>query len=91
MPNEPTDSPTGGDMLAEVMDLTGGLVIVSMPLFILSLPGILAFVVAPAVLLLAVLAVPAAVLGALAAPPYLLYRALRGPARRSRPAATRQR
>jgi hypothetical protein len=69
--NLPT--PSFGDLLAEVMDLTGGLAIIVLPLFALSVPAIALFVLLPGILLLA-LAAPFAVLGALLAAPYLLVR-----------------
>ncbi len=67
-------------MLEEVLDLSIGFIVVSLPLLLLSLPGIVLFVVLPAILLLALL-LP---LAAIAVPPVLLARWLR--ARRRRPA-----
>ena len=65
------------------MDLSVGLVVVGLPFIILFLPGIVLFVVMPAILLLA-LAIPLAIVGALLiGPPFLLARWLR---RRRRPA-----
>ena len=70
-------------MLEEVIDLSAGLVVVLLPLFLLSVPGIILFFVLPAILLLA-LAAPLAVIGAvIAAPPYLLVRWLRRRRRRT--------
>ena len=75
--------PTFGEMFEEVLDLSGGLGVALLPVLLLSVPGIILFVVLPAILLLA-LAAPLAVIGAvLAAPPYLLVRWLRR--RRRRP------
>ena len=69
-------------MLAELIDLTVGAGVALLPLLVLAVPGLILFVVLPAILLLA-LAVPLAVVGAvIAAPPYLLARWLR---RRRRP------
>ncbi len=66
--------PTFGAMLVEVMDLSAGLVVALLPLLVLAVPGLVLFVLLPAVLLLA-LAIPLAVVGAVvAAPPYLLLR-----------------
>jgi hypothetical protein len=66
-----------GEMLIEVIDLSGGLVVALLPLFVLSVPGLALFVVLPA-LLLAALAAPFALIGAVLAAPYLLVRRLRG-------------
>jgi hypothetical protein len=64
--------PAFGEILGEVIDLSTGLAVALLPLFLLTVPGIIVFVVLPAILLLA-LAAPLAVIGAvLAAPPYLL-------------------
>ena len=66
--------PTFGEILEEVANLSAGLAVALLPLFLLSVPGIILFVVLPAILLLA-LAAPLAVIGAvIAAPPYLLAR-----------------
>jgi Flp pilus assembly protein TadB len=66
--------PTSGEILEELIDLSAGLVVVLLPLFVLSVPAIVLFVVLPGILLLA-LAAPVAVIGTvLAAPPYLLVR-----------------
>jgi membrane protein implicated in regulation of membrane protease activity len=60
-----------------VIDVSGGSVILLLPLVLLSVPGIILVFVLPAILLLA-LAVPLAVIGAvIAAPTYLLARRLR--------------
>ena len=73
-------------MLEELIDLSAGFGVALLPLLLLAVPGIILFVVLPAILLLA-LAVPRAVIGAvIAAPPYLLARWLRR--RRRRTAAT---
>ena len=71
------DRPSTTDMLWETLDLGAGLGIVMLPLFILSLPGLILFFIAPAVALLAVAAIPVALLAALIAPPYLVVRAVR--------------
>ena len=61
-------------MLEELIDLSVGFGVASLPLLVLAVPGIILFVVLPAILLLA-LAAPLAAIGAvLAAPPYLLAR-----------------
>jgi hypothetical protein len=76
---------TFGEMLEELIDLSAGLGVVLLPLLLLAVPGIILFVVLPAILLLA-LAAPVAVIGAvIAVPPYLVARWLR---RRRRPTAT---
>jgi hypothetical protein len=60
-------------MLEELMDLSAGFGVALLPALLLAIPGIILFVVLPALLLL-----PFAVVGALlAAPPYLLARWLR--------------
>jgi hypothetical protein len=90
-PTPPTSPPrpTFGELLAEVIDLAGGLAAGLLPLLLLSVPGIILFVVLPAIVLLA-LALPlvavGAVLAVLAVPPYLLARGRR---RRRGRAATR--
>jgi hypothetical protein len=72
-------------MLEELIDLSAGLGVALMPLLLLAMPGIILFVVLPAILLLAV-AVPLAVIGAVVAgPPYLVARWRRR--RRSRSAS----
>ena len=61
-------------MLTEVVDLAGGLAAGLLPLLLLAVPGIILFVVLPAILLLA-LALPFVVIGtAIAVPPYVLAR-----------------
>ena len=78
-PPTSTPRPTFGEILTEVVDLGGGLVAGLLPLLLLSVPGIILFVVLPAILLLA-LALPFALLGTvIAAPPYLLARRRRRP------------
>jgi Flp pilus assembly protein TadB len=75
--------PTLGEMLEEVIDLTAGIGVMLLPLLLLAVPGIILFVVLPAILLVA-LAAPLAVVGAvIAGPPYLLVRWLRRRRRRA--------
>ena len=75
--------PTFGEMLDEVIDLSAGFGVAALPMLVLSVPGIILFVVLPAILLLA-LAAPVAAIGVvIAAPPYLLARWLRRRRRRS--------
>jgi hypothetical protein len=60
-------------MLWDLMDLSAGFGVALLPALLLAIPGIILFVVLPALLLL-----PFAVVGALlAAPPYLIARWLR--------------
>ena len=66
--------PTFGDMLWEVADLVGGVVIVLLPLLLLTVPSVVLFVLLPALVLLAVAAVPVVVAGAILVPAYLLTR-----------------
>jgi hypothetical protein len=74
--------PTFGEILEEVVTLTGGLVVGLLPLLLLSVPGIILFFVLPALLLLA-LALPLGLVAAvLALPPYLLARRRRRHPRR---------
>ena len=73
-----TMKPTFGEMLEELMDLGAGLGVALMPVLLLAMPGIILFVVLPAILLLAL----AAPLVVIAAPPYLLARWLRRRRRR---------
>jgi Flp pilus assembly protein TadB len=70
-PTPPT-SPTFGEMLEELMDLSAGLGVALLPVLLLSVPGIILFVVLPALLLLPL----ALIAAALAVPPYLLARLL---------------
>jgi len=75
-------------MLAEVIDLSVGLGIAVLPMLLLAVPGIIVFVVLPAIVL-AALVVPLAALCALVtAPLYLVARRRRTV---SRPAGLRQR
>ena len=68
------ETPTFGEMLGELMDLSAGLVVGLLPLFLLTVPAIVLFVMLPAVLLIA-LTLPLAVIGVvLAGPPYLVVR-----------------
>jgi hypothetical protein len=70
-------------MLEELIDLSAGLGVALLPLLVLAVPGIILFVVLPAILLLA-LAAPLAATGAvIAAPPYLLARSLQRCGRRT--------
>ena len=70
-------------MLEELTDLSVGLGVALLPILLLSVPGIILFVVLPAILLLA-LAAPLAVIGAvIAVPPYLVARWLRRRRRRT--------
>jgi hypothetical protein len=76
MTHTPPTYPSFGQILGEVMDLTVGLGIGLLPLLLLAVPGIIVFVVLPALVLLA-LALPFVLLGALLGlPPYLVRRAL---------------
>ena len=54
----PEPSQTTGEMLWEVADLAGGAAVMLLPLLLLAVPGIAAFVVLPAIVLLAVAAAP---------------------------------
>ena len=87
MTNTPPQSPrpTVGEMLEELIDLSAGLGVALLPLLLLSVPGIILFVVLPAILLLA-LAAPLAAIGAVVAAPYLLARRWR---RTTKPPARR--
>jgi Flp pilus assembly protein TadB len=74
---------TLGEMLEELIDLSAGIGVALMPLLLLAVPGIILFVVLPAILLLA-LAAPLAAIGAvIAAPPYLVARLVRRRRRRT--------
>ena len=74
---------TFGEMLEELIDLSVGLGVALLPLLLLAVPGIILFVVLPAILLLA-LAAPLAAIGAvIAAPPYLVARLVRRRRRRT--------
>jgi hypothetical protein len=77
------DRPTLTEMLGEVIDLSAGLGILLLPLLVTALPGVILFLLLPAVLLIGAVAAPVAIAAVLLAPPYLLVRAtrrrLRGP------------
>jgi hypothetical protein len=77
-PTPPTpdrrESPTLGEMLWEVADLAGGVVITLLPLLLLAVPGVILFL--PALVLLAVAAVPLMVAGAILVSTYLLTRSV---------------
>jgi membrane protein implicated in regulation of membrane protease activity len=80
----PESGQTAGEMLWEVVDLTGGAAVMLLPLLLLAVPGIAAFIVLPAIVLLAVAAAPVIVAGAVVVPAYLLVRAVRVRPRRRR-------
>jgi len=61
-------------MLEEVIDLSTGLGVALLPMLLLAMPGIILFVVLPAILLLALVAPLAAIGAVIALPPYLLAR-----------------
>jgi hypothetical protein len=63
-------------MLEELVDLTAGVGVMLLPLLVLAVPGIVLFVVLPALLLLAA-AIPVAIVVAVVAAPYLLVRSIR--------------
>ena len=73
----PEPSQSTGEMLWEIVDLTGGVAVMLLPLFLLAVPGLAAFVILPAIVLLAVAAAPVIVAGAVVVPAYLLIRAVR--------------
>jgi len=58
----------------ELLDLTVGFGIILLPLFAISLGGIILFLIAPVVLVLLAAAIPVVIGGALLAPPFLLAR-----------------
>jgi hypothetical protein len=70
-------------MLEELIDLSAGVGVALLPLLLLAVPGIILFVVLPAVLVLALAAPLAAIAAVIAAPPYLLARWLRRRRRRT--------
>lgn len=72
-PPEPTEQRSALEMIGDLLDLVAGAVAAWMPFLLLSMPGIVLFVIFP--LMLA--AIPAIVVALLAAPPYLIYRAAR--------------
>jgi hypothetical protein len=71
-------SPTPGDVLWEVTDLLAGAVVTFLPLLLIAVPGVILFLVLPALFLLAVVAVPVVAAGAVLVPAYLLMRSVRG-------------
>jgi hypothetical protein len=70
-------------MLEELLDLSAGVGIVFLPLFMLALPAIILFVLLPAILLLALAAPLALIVAVIAGPPYLVKRWLRRSGRRT--------
>ena len=70
-------------MLEEVIDLSVGLGVALMPVLLLAVPGIILFVVLPAILLLALVAPLAVIAAVIAVPPYLVARWLRRRRRRT--------
>ena len=70
-------------MLEELIDLSAGVGVALLPVLLLAVPGIILFVVLPAILLLALAAPLAAIAAVIAAPPYLLARWLRRRRRRT--------
>jgi Flp pilus assembly protein TadB len=78
------DRPTLTEMLGEVIDLSAGLGILLLPLLVTALPGVILFLLLPAVLLIGAVAAPVAIAAMLFAPPYLLVRATRRRLRRPR-------
>jgi Flp pilus assembly protein TadB len=76
-----SDRPALGEMLEDVLDLSGGAVVVLLPLFMLSVPG---FALFGYVVPLAAVAALVAIAGAILAAPFLLVRAVRRRARAAR-------
>jgi uncharacterized membrane protein len=75
-------APTIGEMLGEVVDLLGGAVVGLLPFILLSVPGLVLFVVAPAVAIGVLVLVPV-LAGAIVAVPLLAFvRVARGIRRR---------
>lgn len=72
-PPEPTEQRSGLEMIGDLLDLVAGAVAAWMPFLLLSMPGIVLFVIFP--LMLAV--IPAVLVALLAAPPYLIFRLAR--------------
>ena len=70
-------SPTGRDMLWELVELAGGFAVMFLPLLLLAVPGIVLFIALPAALLLLVAAIPATLVALAIGLPYLLVRAVR--------------
>jgi Flp pilus assembly protein TadB len=71
------ETPTLGDVLAEIMDQTAGLTVMLLPLLTIALPGVILLLLAPIVLLAAAVAIPAVLVGALLGPPWLVVRMVR--------------
>jgi hypothetical protein len=69
-------------VLAEVADLSAGAVTIFMPLFVLTVPGIL-LVLVPVIAAGVILAFAGALLALPLVPAYLLLRAIRGAGRRT--------
>jgi len=69
----PRSEPTTGELLWEIIDLSGGVAVVLLPLFITAVPFAVLFILAPAILL-GLVAAPFALAAALLVSPYVLYR-----------------
>jgi hypothetical protein len=69
--------PSFAEFLGEVVDLTAGLTVLLLPMWLICVPGVFLILILPVLLLAIAAAVPALVVGAVVAPPVLLVRALR--------------
>jgi hypothetical protein len=72
-PPAPAEDPTPVAILGEITALVTGAVSGGLPFLLLSVPGLILFVLLPLVLV----AIPAVVVAVLLAPPFLLVRAVR--------------
>jgi Flp pilus assembly protein TadB len=72
IPHDDPETPGLGDMLGELVDLTGGLAVMLLPLMVTALPGVVLLLLLPAVLVAAAILIPVLVLVS----PFLLARRL---------------
>jgi hypothetical protein len=70
IPYDAPEAPGLGDILGELVDLTGGLAVMLLPLMVTALPGVVLLLLLPAVLVAAAILIPVLVL----ASPFLLAR-----------------
>jgi hypothetical protein len=67
-----------GTLIGEVVDLTGGFAVVTLPFVATMVPGLFLFVLLPVIAIALVAAIPALAGALLLGPPYLALKAIRG-------------
>ena len=74
-PDDPR--PSLASLAGEVIDLSTGFGVLTLPLVLTAVPGIFLFLLLPAIALAAVAAIPAMIGGLLLGPPYIVLRLVR--------------